>query len=84
MFEVCFQFSVFNLPHIFPFSFSIQFLMSELDPDSMGVILYHKFIETLFTPDQSYSPPDTFLIHHYNGLESSCPGNKVRLTPYTL
>lgn len=56
----------------------IQFLMTELDPDSMGVILYHKFIETLFTPDQSYSPPDTFLIHHYNGLESSCPVNKIQ------
>lgn len=58
---------------------SIQFLMNELDPDNMGVILYHKFVETLFTPDQSYTPPDTFIIHHYNGLESSCPASKVRL-----
>ncbi|XP_045604186.1 ubiquitin carboxyl-terminal hydrolase MINDY-3-like isoform X2 [Procambarus clarkii] len=56
----------------------IQFMMLELDPDNMGVILYHKFVETFFTPDQSYTPPDTFAVYHYNGLESSCPLNKIQ------
>ncbi|XP_071527480.1 ubiquitin carboxyl-terminal hydrolase MINDY-3 homolog isoform X2 [Panulirus ornatus] len=56
----------------------IRFMMVELDPDNMGVILYHKFVETFFTPDQSYNPPDTFAIYHYNGLESSCPLNKIQ------
>ena len=52
-------------------------MYSELDPDNMGVILFHKFIETFFGSDQAYKPPDTFIIHHYNGLESSCPSNQV-------
>ncbi|XP_064077855.1 ubiquitin carboxyl-terminal hydrolase MINDY-3-like [Macrobrachium nipponense] len=55
----------------------VQFMMMELDPDNMGVILYHKFVETFFSPEQAYSPPDTFLVYHYNGLESSCPSNKI-------
>lgn len=53
-------------------------MLSELDPDRMGVILYHRFVEAFSNSDQSYSPPDTFLLYHYNGLESSCPQNKVR------
>lgn len=56
----------------------IQFMCKELDPESMGVILYHKFVEAFFTPDESYKPPDTFTVFHYNGLESSCPQNKIQ------
>lgn len=52
-------------------------MMNELDPDNIGVILYHKFVEAFFTPEQSYTPPDTFIVYHYNGLESSCPMGKV-------
>lgn len=59
------------------FIFSIKFMMNELDPDNIGVILYHKFVEAFFTPEQSYTPPDTFIVYHYNGLESSCPMGKV-------
>ncbi|KAK4304286.1 hypothetical protein Pmani_023759 [Petrolisthes manimaculis] len=56
----------------------VQFMLSELDPDRMGVILYHRFVEAFSNSDQSYSPPDTFLLYHYNGLESSCPQNKIQ------
>ncbi|CAL4138045.1 unnamed protein product [Meganyctiphanes norvegica] len=56
----------------------IQFMCKELDPENMGVILYHKFVEAFFTPDESYKPPDTFTVYHYNGLESSCPQNKIQ------
>ncbi|XP_076034182.1 ubiquitin carboxyl-terminal hydrolase MINDY-3 [Oratosquilla oratoria] len=55
----------------------IKFMCTELDPDNMGVILYHKFLETFFNVADSYTPPDTFTIFHYNGLESSCPQNKI-------
>ncbi|XP_042878766.1 ubiquitin carboxyl-terminal hydrolase MINDY-3 homolog [Penaeus japonicus] len=55
----------------------IKFMMNELDPDNIGVILYHKFVEAFFTPEQSYTPPDTFIVYHYNGLESSCPLGKI-------
>ena len=52
-------------------------MFSELDPENMGVILFHKFIETFFREDEAYKPPDTFTIYQYNGLEQSCPDNKV-------
>ncbi|KAB7495713.1 hypothetical protein Anas_06342 [Armadillidium nasatum] len=56
----------------------VEFMCKELDPESTGVILFHKFLETFYNSDQSYSPPDVFHVYHYNGLESSCPDNKIK------
>ena len=57
-------------------------MCKELDPENVGVILFNKFLDSFYSVEQSFMPPDTFDIFHYNGMESSCPDNKVKSLSY--
>ncbi|KAF2368839.1 protein of unknown function DUF4205 [Trinorchestia longiramus] len=56
----------------------VKFMCEELDPDNMGVILYHKFQDAFFSGEQLHTAPDTFTLFHYNGLPASNPEKKVQ------
>lgn len=45
----------------------VEVMRAKLDPDTLGIILLPLFLEEFF-PDTSRSSPDSFTLHHYNGL----------------
>jgi len=47
-----------------------------LDPEGLGVVLLHAFMEE-FYPNETNSTPDVFTLWHYNGLSCSNPNAKV-------
>ena len=50
-----------------------------LDPEGLGVVLLHAFMEE-FYPNETNSTPDVFTLWHYNGLSCSNPNAKVKTT----
>jgi len=55
---------------------SVNLMAKKLDPEGLGIILMHAFMEE-FYPEQRHSTPDTFDLLHYNGIPGSNDGNKV-------
>lgn len=47
-----------------------------LDPEGLGVVLLHAFMEE-FYPHEVNSTPDVFTLWHYNGLSCSNTNAKV-------
>lgn len=45
----------------------VEIMRDKVDPEGLGVILMPVFLEEFF-PELGSGPPDTFPLHHYNGL----------------
>lgn len=54
----------------------VQIMRGKLDSDGLGIVLLPQFLEEFF-PDLGPSSPDSFTLHHYNGLARG-EGAKVR------
>lgn len=55
----------------------VDIMKKKLDSENLGIILLPAFMDEFF-PEESVNIPDTFTLHHYNGLIRSCPNNKVK------
>lgn len=54
----------------------VELMRRKLDSENLGIILLSAFMDEFF-PGCEHGAPDTFTIHHYNGLLRSNPGTRV-------
>ncbi|XP_048005417.1 ubiquitin carboxyl-terminal hydrolase MINDY-3 homolog [Leguminivora glycinivorella] len=54
----------------------VELMRRKLDAENLGIILLSAFMEEFF-PTCERGCPDTFTLHHYNGLARSNPGGRV-------
>ncbi|XP_063634397.1 ubiquitin carboxyl-terminal hydrolase MINDY-3 homolog [Cydia splendana] len=54
----------------------VELMRRKLDAENLGIILLSAFMEEFF-PSCERGCPDTFTLHHYNGLARSNPGGRV-------
>lgn len=54
----------------------VELMRRKLDSENLGIILLSAFMEEFF-PGCEHGAPDTFTLHHYNGLARSNPGGRV-------
>lgn len=55
----------------------VELMRRKLDAESLGIILLSAFMDEFF-PGCERGAPDTFTLHHYNGLARSNPGARVQ------
>ncbi|XP_014211789.1 ubiquitin carboxyl-terminal hydrolase MINDY-3 homolog [Copidosoma floridanum] len=55
----------------------VDIIKKKLDRHNDGIILLNNFMYEFF-PEDPRTLPDTFVLHHYNGLPRSNPDNKVK------
>ncbi|GLV38445.1 uncharacterized protein CBL_13004 [Carabus blaptoides fortunei] len=55
----------------------VNIMKKKLDPENLGIILLHAFMDE-FYPKEESSTPDTFPLMHYNGLIRSNPEGKIK------
>lgn len=65
-------------PTSFSACFSVNIMKKKLDPENLGIILLHAFMDE-FYPKEESSTPDTFTLMHYNGLIRSNPEGKASI-----
>lgn len=51
-------------------------MRKKLDSELLGIILLASFMDEFF-PEEPRTCPDTFPLHHYNGLPRSNPDNRI-------
>ncbi|CAH4035206.1 unnamed protein product [Pieris brassicae] len=54
----------------------VELMRRKLDSENLGIILLSAFMDEFF-PGCERGAPDTFTLHHYNGLSRSNPGGRV-------
>lgn len=54
----------------------VELMRRKLDSENLGIILLSAFMDEFF-PGCERGAPDTFTLHHYNGLIRSNPGTRV-------
>ncbi|XP_050663658.1 ubiquitin carboxyl-terminal hydrolase MINDY-3 homolog [Leptidea sinapis] len=54
----------------------VELMRKKLDAENLGIILLNAFMDEFF-PGCERGAPDTFTLHHYNGLPRSNPGGQV-------
>lgn len=54
----------------------VELMRRKLDSENLGIILLSAFMDEFF-PGCERGAPDTFTLHHYNGLARSNPGGRV-------
>ncbi|XP_032526574.1 ubiquitin carboxyl-terminal hydrolase MINDY-3 homolog [Danaus plexippus] len=54
----------------------VELMRRKLDSENLGIILLSAFMDEFF-PGSERGAPDTFTLHHYNGLSRSNPGGRV-------
>jgi len=54
----------------------VELMKKRLDPETLGVILMHAFVDE-FYPNDMYGRPDTFTVYHYNGLPRPSSSRRV-------
>lgn len=54
----------------------VELMRRKLDSENLGIILLSAFMDEFF-PGCERGAPDTFTLHHYNGLLRSNPGTRV-------
>ncbi|XP_030036156.1 ubiquitin carboxyl-terminal hydrolase MINDY-3 homolog [Manduca sexta] len=54
----------------------VELMRRKLDSENLGIILLSAFMDEFF-PGCERGAPDTFTLHHYNGLARSNPGGQV-------
>lgn len=55
----------------------VELMRRKLDAENLGIILLSAFMEEFF-PGCERGAPDTFTLHHYNGLARSNPGARLQ------
>ena len=60
---------------------SVKIMAERLDPEGLGVVLLHAFMDE-FYPHEKSSTPDVFTLWHYNGLSCSNSQAKVNKTVF--
>jgi len=46
----------------------VELMRSKMDSEGLGIILVHQFLEEFYPDSALTSCPDSFTLHHYNGL----------------
>ncbi len=60
---------------------SVKIMVEKLDPEQLGIITLSAFMEEFYPNHNPDNVTLSFSLLHYNGLQRSCPNNKVTKQP---